>query len=176
MSCFEVCDTHIDAMLTGGLYNYCTGYGQGTGTLRWFAPSDDTEGDYERGKISGPSSLEHYKQRKRELTPETAGRVGAMLVAENRRSVDHRYDETETEDPYVFTELPGRPDPVIVLKAIACYEYQSCEHPEWEESEAHDFCEALRDRMISSLPGYDDAPGWEIQDPEVFRKQPVTSR
>jgi hypothetical protein len=53
------------------------------------------------------------------------------------------------------------------LKAISCYEYQSCEHPGWRKSEAHAFCEALRDMAIGCLPGYDDAP-WEINDAQVF--------
>lgn len=104
----------------------------------------------------------------RELTEATAGRVGAMLLAENRRSVDHRYDETELEEPYLFTKLRGIPDPVIVLKAISCYEYQSCEHPEWATSEASRFCVALQAKMIGLLPGYDQAPGWEVHSADVF--------
>ena len=168
MSAFEVSELHIHALLTAGLHNHRTGYGQSVSPLRWFAPSTETEGDHERGEPWGPAMIEHYKQRQRELTPETAGQVGAMLMAENRRSVNHRYDETQEEAPYVFEKLPGRPDPIIVLKAISCYEYQSCEHPEWEESEAHAFCEALRHRMIAALPGYDDADAWEITDSRVF--------
>lgn len=52
--------------------------------------------------------------------------------------------------------------PVAVLKAIDCFEYQSCEHPEWEGSEARAFCEALRDDMIGRLPGYSEAD-WEVR-------------
>lgn len=165
MSCFEVGSTHIDALLTAGL-----NVGR-YGPLRWYVPSDDTEGDYEQGEPWGPEAIKHYQQRRRELTEETAGMVGAMLVAENRRSVDYRYDEAEEEEPYVFNALQGRPDPVVVLKAIACYEYQACETPDWEESEAYAFCQALRHRMIGALPGYDDADGWEVSDRRVFLKQ-----
>jgi len=50
---------------------------------------------------------------------------------------------------------------VAVLKAIQCYEYQSCEAASWEKSNAKAFCEALRGEIIMDLPGYDDAP-WEI--------------
>jgi hypothetical protein len=91
-----------------------------------------------------------------------------MLWAENRRSVNHRYAEQEWEEPYVFTELRHHSiDPVMVLKAVACYEYQSCETPGWEKSEAHAFCQSLKERCIRRLPGFDDAP-WEIGDPDIF--------
>ena len=124
--------------------------------------------------------VDHMAPRRRELTPETANQVGAMLAAENRRSVDHRYNETEMEDFYTFTRYPGSCDsvtpgtpgldPVQVLKAIACYEYQSCEHPEWETSEAHEFCQAVRHATIDRLPGY-EAAAWEI--PPVKPVKPV---
>src|SRR5262249_54372168 len=109
------------------------------------------------------------RQRRRELTRQTVGRVGAMLLAENRRSVDHRYNEQEWEQPYLFTELPGRPDPVVVLKPVACYRYQSCEHPDWRTSDAAAFCDALQDRATRCLPGYATAP-WEIDDTQVFTR------
>ena len=61
----------------------------------------------------------------------------------------------------MLTEYVGQVSPVVILSAIACYEYQSCEHPGWATSEAHDFCHALRIKMIRMLPGYADAP-WEV--------------
>jgi hypothetical protein len=48
-----------------------------------------------------------------------------------------------------------------LLNAVHCYEYQACEHPGWETSEAHAFCKALERRLISKLPGYNDGP-WAI--------------
>jgi len=50
---------------------------------------------------------------------------------------------------------------VELIKALHCYEYQSCEHPGWRTSQAHSFCRALERRLIGELPGYDDAP-WAI--------------
>ncbi len=125
---------------------------------------NDDEGspeDFQRGEPWGPTAVENHKRRARELNRETVGRVGAMLAVENRRSMDHRYDETELEDLYEFTSYKGNIDPVAVLKAIQCYEYQSCEHPEWETSEAHEFCQALRSAAIDKLPGYSEAQ-WEV--------------
>jgi hypothetical protein len=86
-----------------------------------------------------------------------------MLLRENQLSVNYRYRENGIENIYFFEEslTTETIDPVVILKAIACYEYQSCEHPGWTTSEAHAFCEALRRRMIHHLPGYEEAP-WEI--------------
>jgi hypothetical protein len=162
MSAFVVSTVHIDAMLTAGL-RLRTAYTHSP--LTWFWPAIDAGS--QRGSWTSEELQCQARERRRQLTIQTAGRVGAMLLAENRRSVDHRYDEQEWEEPYLFTALPGRPDPVVVLKAINCYRYQSCEHPGWGSSEAFAFCDALRERAIGCLSGYDAAP-WEIDDPHVF--------
>ena len=120
--------------------------------------------------------------RDRELTRETASAVGLMLWEECRRSVAYRYhDEPDADLPgpcedgprfgYVHTPCTKKIDPVEVLKAIDCYSYQSCEHPEWEASEAHAFCASLRSCAISCLPGYEKAPwgapeGWDLDPPK----------
>lgn len=110
---------------------------------------------------------EHHK-----LEDSSIDEVGQMLLDECIKSVGYRYQDSEV------TDLPGRVDasyvipfkhklaydtpPVVVFKQIHCYEYQSCEHPEWETSEAHAFCRALESRLIRRLPGYEAAPwGWE---------------
>jgi hypothetical protein len=101
--------------------------------------------------------------------------IGQMLVAAVVRSVSHRYpDDTpgsgradaETlpghhfDLPYTFTRQPYRLTAVEGLAAVGCYEYQACEHPTWEASEAFAFCDSLRRALIHALPGMDDAP-WE---------------
>jgi hypothetical protein len=169
MSAFMVDTVHIDAMLTAGLHLPARRQSR----LTWYWPDLDAATD--RGIWTAAELMVHADQRRHELTTDTAGRVGAMLLAENRRSVDHRYDEQELEEPYLFTRLAGTPDPVVVLKAIDCYEYQSCEHPGWRFSEAQPFCQALRALTIGHLPGYDRAP-WEITDRQVFTAAAVTAR
>jgi hypothetical protein len=120
--------------------------------------------------------------RGQELTRENASAVGLMLWDECRRSVAYRYhDEPEADLPgpmsdgprfgYAHSPSPLKINPLAVLKAISCYEYQSCEHPEWKSSEAHAFCDALRLCAISCLPGYEEAPwgapdGWECDPPQ----------
>lgn len=167
MSAFVVSRHHIDALLTAGLYHVPRYPGDSGGRVSWFA-AQATE--YE-------PTLEWYEAHHRELTQETAHAVGRMLWWENVRSVGYRYPDGELPGPvglttgeveaYVFNNLSGYPDPVDVLSLIACYEYQSCEHPDWHTSEAAAFCDGLRRYTIRRLPGYDDAP-WGADSPDVF--------
>jgi hypothetical protein len=109
------------------------------------------------------------RHRKLEGDHEQAAEVANMLWRENIKSVSHRYpnessstlpgpintDWTVEAADFRFASLT--PDPVQVLKSIACYEYQTCEHPEFEQSEAYAFVKALESAAIGALPGYDDA-------------------
>ena len=150
MSAFMVGATHINALVTAGLILV-----RPYGPLRWYWGEPRKE---------------------RELNELTQDDVGRMLIAENRRSVDYRYGEEEAVPEYRFKMLPGVPDPVIVLKAIRCYVYQSCETDDWERTEAAAFCESLTVTAIRCLPGYDEAPAWEIRDPFVFVKAELLKR
>jgi len=71
--------------------------------------------------------------RKGELTPDTRDDVGQMLVDENAASVNYRYDE---DDAYIYAyQQPQHTTwtDVEILKALDCYQYQSCEHPAWRD-------------------------------------------
>jgi hypothetical protein len=137
MSAFEVETVHIDVLVSAALQ--MDRYHE---TLSWY--------------WGNPSRMTR-------LELENAGQVGAMLVAENRRSVNFRYSEDELEEPYEFTQIVGTFDPVKVLGALSCYEYQACECDDWTETEAYAFCVALRSKLIHALPGYQDAP-WTVTD------------
>jgi hypothetical protein len=89
----------------------------------------------------------------------TWAEIGKILSIENDKSVNHRYSETRIT-PYKFVKdndfvLNGKA--IDVIKMIGCYEYQSCEHPGWENSKAKKFCTMLLNRAITKLPGYDTA-------------------
>lgn len=159
MSAFEVSGTHIDILVSAALQR--SRYGD---TLTWY--HGETPGTQPGEAL--PSHADYLAapdRAHRQVTPENAGTWAAALLAENRRSVNHRYEQDEIEVPHVFTWYEGQFSAVAVLKAISCYEYQSCEHPGWKASEARAFCVALTDRMIGQLPGYDSGP-WEINDPD----------
>jgi hypothetical protein len=158
MSAYEVDKTHIDVLVSAAI-------AAGRNFYWYHQPADAprTEpGEALPGDGDGDGRYTAYlaglRDNKREVTRANAGMWGAVLVAENKRSVNHRYDDDEIEDPYQFTFYAGPFDPVGILRALNGYEYQASEHPGWRASEAREFCEALRGEMIRSLPGYDSFP------------------
>lgn len=97
------------------------------------------------------------------LTPHTRDEIGQLLMDEIVRSVRHRYERD------TFDELPGPVDktgirdyrhiahdlpfdPIVLLKQLDCYEYQACECPDWEQTDAYDFCEVVRSIAEATLP------------------------
>ena len=104
----------------------------------------------------------------------TPDMLGQMLMSENLASIHYRYPDTISQpegtpgpvaqywtEPYAFASPGYRLTAVEALSALACYEYQSCEHPGWRTSEAFRFCDALRQALIHHLPGMNEAPwGW----------------
>ena len=159
MSAWIVSKEHIDAMVSAALV--CAQ--ENRSSFRWY----DADGNHSH-----------------ELTytdTEKATKVGAMLWAENLASINARYTDTidhpencpgpvgfngvSSVANYTLKRTPRIP-PVAILKAISCYEYQSCEHAGWKTSQAYQFCASLRDHMISMLPGYDEAP-WGLDADEI---------
>jgi hypothetical protein len=93
-------------------------------------------------------------------------KLGALLWEECHRSVNYRYGESEPTPDYAFERLDV--EPVSLLKQAACYQYQSCEHPEWGHSNAYEWTQRLIDQLgragySHTSPGYDAAP-WGIDD------------
>ena len=159
MSAYIVSNTHLNYLVQAGL---C--YGRQF-PVSWQCP--DTEEppgseDYEAGNPWGPTATETAQRKRRTLTSATANAVLLMLAAANYASVNFRYDEKEPMDAISRFRPPRKPlTAVQVLKAISCYEYQSCEPPDWKQSEAHAFCKALEAATIQHLPGYEEAE-WGI--------------
>jgi hypothetical protein len=100
---------------------------------------------------------------------------GQALIDENLKSIHARYPDTIDkpentpgpiarywEAPYAYTVRDCDRLPVVdALKALACFEYQACEHSDWQTSDVHDFCERFRHFLIARLDGYEDAK-WKI--------------
>lgn len=141
MSAFIVGKVHIDALVQAGLTF------SRHDRMRWYLPASGTQRCYH------------------ELDHTTVDAVGRMLWAENVTSWRYRYPDgplvAEGTDYTFPVTRAKRLSAVETLKAVSCYEYQSCEHPGWETSEAKAFCDALRMRAIHGLPGYEDA-AWEV--------------
>lgn len=86
---------------------------------------------------------------------EDADKVGMILKTANYESVNYRYRESTEVGTYNYrptTEIGGM---FIswgqVLKSLNCYEYQSCEHPEWETSLAKGICSAIRNKVCRAI-------------------------
>lgn len=167
MSAYIVDRGHVRFLVAAALNgrHWAGGYGQG-GAMSYYHGNNPTN----------PSRYE--------VNELTADETGLMLWQECMASVSYRYpDDAEADLPgpvedgprfgyrHPVMDPPGREIKAVeVLSALACYEYQSCEHPGWEASRAKAFCDALRATAIRNLPGYDDAPwgapaGWETAIP-----------
>jgi hypothetical protein len=174
MSAFIVDKTHIDLLLAAGLHGprgIAVSPDSAWRGLRWFAVP---YGDVRHTELS-------YDEAYRELTVENADEVGQLLVMENVASVAYRYSEPGRASYYgpevaanmeelALLELPG-PGPADayylepyrysdpgyrlnageILQALACYEYQSCEHDDWPRSETAQFCYALQQAVCVRL-------------------------
>lgn len=77
-----------------------------------------------------------------------ADEIGHILWHENHRSVNARYSE-DTRTP-LYRYKPLALSRIAVLKAIDCYEYQSCEHSGWDDSTAR----ALMLKLSTALENY----------------------
>ena len=96
--------------------------------------------------------------------------LGKMLWSENVKSLRCRYptdrDEHRAFDrevlAYAFTEYPGvKPGPIGSLADF--YDYQTCEHPAWRDSDAFFAMCELRVELVKRLPGAASAP-WGVTD------------
>lgn len=94
----------------------------------------------------------------KEMDPDVLGRV---LWAENVASLIYRYRDDMSDymfvPEYKFSGVPNL-TPGMIAKIMHCYEYQSCEHPTWEQSDAYKIITALAHELLKSLPGYNEAP------------------
>jgi len=152
MSAFVVPKAHIDLLVDLGLRGPSGAQASGSWqVLYWFAASP---------------TLETASELRRSARPQDADRIGEMLMLENVKSVNDRYEDSDDlpgpTDAYWLQKFKHKPQQyqltaVEGLKAINCYGYQSCEHEGWEASEAYRYCQALRASLIHNLPGYDAA-------------------
>jgi hypothetical protein len=99
-------------------------------------------------------------------TESNAQALGLMLLAENVRSVVYRYSLTGSAEErnylrdlkaYRFRRYAGL-RASAVAKALACYDYQSCECPDYRETAAAFFVSRLEQAVGERPSGYDSEP------------------
>ena len=79
--------------------------------------------------------------------------LGRMLIAENYRSVNYRYTQKDEPHPYYFQIWGGRMDPVQVIKACDCFDYQACETDDYRDTAAARLVDNIRSKAIrAALP------------------------
>jgi hypothetical protein len=114
----------------------------------------------------------HWHYGARQVDAENATAVGQILWHANWYHADgwvndaewakDEIDDVPGEPVYEFEPLPGVPAPLVVLRLIDNYTYQTAGEPEeWRPTEPFGFVHALRGQAIVRLPGYKDLP-WTI--------------
>lgn len=149
MSAFVVHIEHIRTLIWAGL-----NYTRPGSHMTWHVPDPENA-------VSPENVQSSFGRHYRQLTRDNAETIGQILLDENVRSVNHRYEEDELHVYSHAAPSDKRWTPLEILSAITCYEYQACETPEWSNSEAYAICSALRDTLVRAMPGYSDGP-WEI--------------
>lgn len=176
MSAFVVDKAHIDFLVQAALAG-------GTDSVGWSGPHDGFSWWHggRRHMVVSHVDIEDGRH------SETVGPhvLGQRLLDENLRSVRDRYPDLDREGPdlpgprdeywrmpYVFEPvlegscvslatmrqvLPAVSSTAVVGVQLSHYEYQSCEHEGWRESEACAFVQAMRERLLHCLPGAADA-------------------
>ena len=84
-----------------------------------------------------------------------------ILYAENVKSVNYRYKGDDPTTGCVYDPTSPILTPVEVIKLTQSLEYQSCEHPGWETSDAKEVLRTIKSEVIRRLPGYELAE-WSI--------------
>lgn len=82
--------------------------------------------------------------------------VGTVLWRENRDSVNYRYNGGEEVDDYKFHGVEAPLNWHALLRAASCYEYQSCEHPTWDDSRACELIVLLQNELLEHGCSHDD--------------------
>ena len=112
-----------------------------------------------------------------------ADEFGRMLWGENLASIHYRYPDTveggdypgpagfvaSDVDFYTYAPLDGGPGislraEVVVRSAATCFDYQSCEHPEYEGSKAQQFVGFLH----KATENAEGKGPWGIDDRDAF--------
>jgi hypothetical protein len=151
MSAFIVDSEHIDALVHLALYGP-------VGATNWYAP-----------QFGG-----------KKLDVNAAEVLGHELELANLLSFNSRYPHhRQVIGPYEFPDILHATRPWITtiqaLKLVQCFEYQSDCDAKWDESAVCKFCGQLKNALIRTLAGYNDAP-WSYDDAKLAPRRTVFDR
>nr|DAQ07360.1 MAG TPA: hypothetical protein [Caudoviricetes sp.] len=101
--------------------------------------------------LTDPDTGEEYNAR---TNPQ---KVGQILLNQNYRSVNYRYNEDakphKFQMTYKFDDKGYRDDFALGERfgCVKCYEYQACETPDYEKSEIHRVLAYLKDDIAEKM-------------------------
>lgn len=118
------------------------------------------------------------------LNEEKADTCGQMLVDECVKSVSALYPRDTPEDlpgpadnyylkPYRFERPTKDLISIAIAKAVACFKYQSCEHDEWETSNAKKVMDILEVTIAERYPNYENSEEYEYGSPWGFEEADI---
>lgn len=135
------------------------------------------KGGYPHAWVKDPSVSGEFNKVGGE--PDSFDKIGQMMIDENYASLAARYGDPSDSHKYEFRRhkvaFSMELVPMIAQlgKAIACLNYQSCEHKGWHESVAYQILEAIKDRALGGLAdefGSDWGAPEHIRNDEPVRK------
>ena len=159
MSAFMVGDEHINTLIGWTLSKAHGVFSE----IRWVVSPEDAD----RNPVGIRSTL---GTNFRYLNPETASVVGQILVDANAKSIEARYEEDESRIYEYNAPRTLSWNPVEIMSACSCYDYQACEFGGYETSEAHAIIDAIRHLCISILCDQNHTP-WEITENSVSARE-----
>ncbi len=118
----------------------------------------------------GSNAVSYYWGGRRREVRGDEKRIASVLFAENVRSVNARYRESDPAHGFVFKRVVNVLNPIDVIKGCHGYGYQACEAEGYEQSEAFAIVAAIAQSAIRALPGYEESNAWCISGPE-FNKE-----
>jgi hypothetical protein len=107
----------------------------------------------------------HHRGKWVAVSEENATETGKMLWAENHKSIRYRYGSKERTPEYHYSRLgikslmdaDGHIGRGTLAKQVSCYDYQTCEHPEYYTSQAHSAMLGICMSLLHKVEGYGEA-------------------
>lgn len=89
-----------------------------------------------------------------QLTLNEMQELGDVLMKENYRSVNYRYSEESRALPFEMKSIFFRKPiaEIAVFASIHCLNYQSCETPDWEQTDACKLLRHIEKLVIDAFP------------------------
>lgn len=119
--------------------------------------------DYHISVLANYAAVQQLTYRHNNKTKEAndAAIIGLILHKENVRSYNYRYDKhlptTYFTFRYSVQEKPFHES--VIISAANCLDYQSCERPDWERSEARAIITAIKARASNA---FSETRVWEL--------------